>query len=611
MPFAQPTHHPSIQLGLLRAIAEQAGFPADTFHFYLDLAARITPEVHDLLTNHEGHMTSEWLFAVAAFGPQSPADDQAYFTAFPEEVDRLKALGKDADFMSALRHEVLPAFVDDCLRSVDWGQYRVVGFTSTFHQNVASLALARRLNERFPGLNIVFGGSNFDGDMGPEFFRAFPFIDYAVVGEGDVVFPELLRRLAVGDSAEGLPGLLWRDAGGVQFSGRAPPVRDMDALPTPKYHEYYERLQRVGLSRQRRVGLHFESARGCWWGQKHHCTFCVLNDLSITYRSKSPDRLLSELADLSREYGPSYFLAVDEILDLRYLDSVFGKLHEKKVDLEFGYEVKANLTREQIRKMYLGGIRSIQPGIESMSTHVLKLMRKGCTMLQNVRLLKWCAYYGIKVCWNILWGFPGETEADYQRQLDVLKYISHLEPPIGCGRIWLERFAPYFTDRGHFPIRSIQPEASYRYVYPSHVDLNKVAYYFDYTMGDTVSSDAQRATEDWVTQWKQQWPSRSRPSLVYRRLPEAILIEDWRTPESGERMTVEEPWARAYEFCSETMRTVRQVTEHLQALAPGPMVDAAEVADVLEDFCRNGMMLSEDGQYLSLALPVNPGWVAA
>ena len=73
-------------------------------------------------------------------------------------------------------------------------------------------------------------------------------------------------------------------------------------------------------------------------------------------------------------------------------------------------------------------------------------------------------------------------------------------------------------------------------------------------------------------------------------------------------MTIEEPWALAYEFCGETMRTIRQVTEHLQALAPGPEVNESEVLDVLEDYCRNGMMLDEDGQYLSLALPINPSW---
>src|SRR5262249_53108276 len=191
-----------------------------------------------------------------------------------------------------------------------------------------------------------------------------------------------------------------------------------------------------------------------------------LNRLGMSYRSKSPERVLAQLSELARKHRVRFFNAVDNILDLKYLDGLFHRLHERKVGFQLFYEVKANLTREQLRTLYLGGVCCIQPGIESLSSHVLKLMRKGCTMLQNVRLLKWCRYYGIQVQWNLLWGFPGETEADYRQQLEVLKRISHLEPPHVQVRIALERFAPYFEDREHFPVRDVRPAAGYRHLYP-------------------------------------------------------------------------------------------------------------------------------------------------
>ena len=77
--------------------------------------------------------------------------------------------------------------------------------------------------------------------------------------------------------------------------------------------------------------------------------------------------------------------------------------------------MKANLTREQVRLLADAGVRHIQPGIESLSDHVLALMKKGVTGLRNVQLLKWCKEYGIEVDWNILYGFPGETREDYRR----------------------------------------------------------------------------------------------------------------------------------------------------------------------------------------------------
>jgi hypothetical protein len=85
MPFAR-AGMPSIQVGLLRAIAEQAGFPADSFHFNVDLAARLGPEVHEKLCDHRGRMTGEWLFSVAAFGGLVAGDDRAYVEAFPHEM---------------------------------------------------------------------------------------------------------------------------------------------------------------------------------------------------------------------------------------------------------------------------------------------------------------------------------------------------------------------------------------------------------------------------------------------------------------------------------------------------------------------------------------------
>src|SRR5205823_1478657 len=80
-------------------------------------------------------------------------------------------------------------YLEDCLRQHDWGNYRIVGFTSVFQQHMASLALAKRLKARFPHLNILFGGANCEGPMGLATLRAFPFIDAVCVGEGDTAFP--------------------------------------------------------------------------------------------------------------------------------------------------------------------------------------------------------------------------------------------------------------------------------------------------------------------------------------------------------------------------------------------------------------------------------------
>ena len=93
---------------------------------------------------------------------------------------------------------------------------------------------------------------------------------------------------------------------------------------------------------------------------------------------------------------------------MRYFGDLLPKLRETGYNFRLFFETKANLKREQLQAMREAGVLAIQPGIESFSTPILKLMEKGVTALQNIRLLKWCAEFGILHVWNVIYGFPGE-----------------------------------------------------------------------------------------------------------------------------------------------------------------------------------------------------------
>src|SRR5262249_1542590 len=152
--------------------------------------------------------------------------------------------------------------------------------------------------------------------------------------------------------------------------GAAPLAHDLDGLPDPDYDEYFETLFRIG--RERVLGnsppmLLFESARGCWWGEKHHCTFCGLNAAGMVFRSKSVERARDELRRLSSRYKVVNFEAVDNIMDSEYLEKLCRPLGDERLDYQIFYEVKSNLTPAQLRTMARAGVRTIQPGIESLS----------------------------------------------------------------------------------------------------------------------------------------------------------------------------------------------------------------------------------------------------
>ncbi|WP_311137606.1 hypothetical protein [Streptomyces sp. I6] len=257
-------------------------------------------------------------------------------------------------------------------------------------------------------------------------------------------------------------------------------------------------------------------------------------------------------------------------------------------------------------------------GLESLSSHVLALMRKGSSRLLNIRLLKWAHYYGVRVDWNLLAGFPGETDEDYTDQAALVPLLTHLEPPAGVGRIWLERFSPYFTDPS-FGMSEVTPKTAYRLAFPvPGMDHSRIAYFFDYRAPDVASPDAVAELAKAVEAWGRAWASADRPALAYRRGPDWLTLYDTRG--GLRRKTTLAGWrARAYELCGDTPRSAARVHRELAGRGGGEgfgpveraegfgQVERAEVEEFLGSCVAHGICLEEGGRYFSLALPLRSG----
>src|SRR5262249_16173741 len=152
---------------------------------------------------------------------------------------------------------------------------------------------------------------------------------------------------------------------------------------------------------------------------------------TMVYRSKSPARALAEIRYLVDRHQAKQLQVVDNILDLGYFNNLIPELKRLQLPVQLFYETKANLTKRQVKSLAEAGITWLQPGIESLNSHVLQLMDKGITSLQNIQLLKWCKQFGIYPTWNLLTGFPGETDEDYARLLDFMGKVTNLTPPEG------------------------------------------------------------------------------------------------------------------------------------------------------------------------------------
>ena len=595
MPFG-PRRHPSLGLSLLKAALERAGIPTTVQYLTLSFAAELGAAAYDRISETVvPHLAGEWIFSGEVF-TQSSERIAEYVADILSERD-----GEFAGYVLDARARSAP-FIEGAVERILAVRPRVVGFTSTFQQQLASLALARRLKQADPELRIVFGGANCETVMGAEVIARFPYVDAVVSGEGDLIVVDLVRALLNASPAESLPGV-YTSANVERISAQgypsAPSVRDMDALPYPDYTDYFAQLADRSGEASPAPLLLFETARGCWWGEKHHCTFCGLNGATMKFRSKSAARALAELEYLADRYGTRSIAAVDNILDMNYFKDFLPELAKRGLQLSLFYEVKANLKKSQLRLLRDAGVRKLQPGIESLSTSTLKLMRKGVRGLQNIQLLKWCKELGMFVSWNILWGFPGENGDEHAALAEQIRAICHLKPPDFACKIRLDRFSPNFDSADSFGFSNVRPYAAYGYVYDLEKPaLARLAYYFEYDYTtvqnvDSYSRELRHAIEEWTAGYAQN-------ELLLIDFADPLLIMDRRAG-AQEPVTILSGLDRALYLACDGICGL----SGLQAIAEshGAPSSPADIAERLEPLLRGRLMLREDDGFLSLAVP--------
>ncbi|MEU5535467.1 RiPP maturation radical SAM C-methyltransferase [Streptomyces sp. NPDC020362] len=271
-------------------------------------------------------------------------------------------------------------------------------------------------------------------------------MDRVVRGEAEYAFPALLEHMEEGTPPTDVPGLCWWDGHGSRANTETRRTVAPAGIPAPDYDQWQAALDASPVQEYVHPKLVAEGARGCWWGEKHHCALCGFNGSAMAFRAKPGERLWQEIDRLVRRHRLLDVVTVDNIIDMAYFRDLLPRVAESGWDLRLHYEVKSNLTPGQLRLLGESGTVHIQPGIESPGSRVLDLMDEGVTGARNVRTLRECENHAPTCSWNLLHGFPGETADDYTPVIDQLPALVHLQPPSGAHRIQLERFSPHFTD---------------------------------------------------------------------------------------------------------------------------------------------------------------------
>lgn len=163
MPFGA-LDRPALGISLLKPVLATRGIHCDIRYLNLEFACLIGADEYRWVSTELPYtaFAGDWIFTEPLYGPR-PEADAAYINQILRSEWRL---GNDAIRRVMRIRKFAAPFLSYALSSVNWRDYDAVGFTSTFEQNVASLALARDVKLRHPDVLTLFGGANWEGDMG-------------------------------------------------------------------------------------------------------------------------------------------------------------------------------------------------------------------------------------------------------------------------------------------------------------------------------------------------------------------------------------------------------------------------------------------------------------
>jgi ribosomal peptide maturation radical SAM protein 1 len=603
---------PSLPLGLLRSVCREHGRPMPSTwygslrwaEFLLDqTGGEITPDDYGYVSDTGiFHSLGDWVFGGVLTG-----DEEFGYQPF---LDYLGRAGFDPGKIVPMR-ALAAAFIAEAAAEITSGEPDIVGFSTTFMQNVPTLALAQRIKQIAPDVTIVLGGGNCDGPMGAALHRNHPFIDFVLRGEGEEAFPFLLDTIGSGQDYRAIPGLCWRDNGTSVANPEQRVPLPPGRIPMPDYADWAERFADSPVRQYVQPSLILESSRGCWWGEAHQCTFCGLNGTLMEFRSKSADRVIAEIETAVRDYKILDITMVDNIADNASYTDVFPRLAKLDWDLRIQYEIKSNLRAGQARMLREAHVLSVQPGIESLSSGVLRLMDKGVRGPHNVRALRDLESEHVTVSWNWLYGFPGELASEYTDAFRQLPRIVHLQPPQSSSRILLERFSPNF-DQPALGFVARRPAEAYQYVYDlPAAELADLAYLFDTDetgIGADLETRLQQAVADWTRDYRESFLSRT---VGHDRGRAGVQISDRRAGWPRRDTEITDPvLVRAY-LHLEHGRTVPRLLSLLAEENPG--VDTAAVLDWIDELDEAGLIWREGDHCVTLATwsePVKAGQAA-
>ncbi|MDD4909395.1 MAG: radical SAM protein [Candidatus Omnitrophica bacterium] len=293
-----------------------------------------------------------------------------------------------------------------------------VCFSVASSSRLASIRIASLIKERMNKASVIFGGPLFyEPDRSMDILDN-DFLDFVVYGEGEKTIIHLLDILSGSGDPSLCRGLLFKKGAEIINTGARELIKDLDELPFLDFTGMplgdYDDAAHIILM----------ASRGCVF----RCAFCSSRSFWPGYRAMSGERIYNEIAyRLCRIHTASHFNFMDLLINgnmktlFDFCDCVSRRPFSREIYWTANAIIRPEMTLELMKGLRRTGCVHLIFGIESGSQRVLNLMRKNYNVEAAHRVLKAAHDAGIMTTGNFMFGFPGETEEDFELTLGFLK----------------------------------------------------------------------------------------------------------------------------------------------------------------------------------------------
>jgi anaerobic magnesium-protoporphyrin IX monomethyl ester cyclase len=320
-------------------------------------------------------------------------------------------------------------FISTAVRAVSDGSVGAVGVTVMGGpQLLSAIAVSKAIRKRLPAVPIIWGGAF--PTVCPDAALNSPYVDYAVRGQGEDTFVELLDALAEcqDEKLHSIAGLTWRLRGQIvhnqdrKFSNGS--LARM--LPYGKLHNPRQYLSKTYLG-SRTIG--YQAALGC----RFRCTFC---GVATMFRGKmalpTAARLEQDLGFMKERFGVNGIQFYDHNFFDREVDMV--PLLEVLAKFELPWwcfarsDALVNLSEASWALVKKSRLRMAYIGAESPSDWLLHDIRKGTSRDQTLEAVESCRAHGVIPELSFMLAPPQDPEGETEKTFEFIRMIKRVHP---------------------------------------------------------------------------------------------------------------------------------------------------------------------------------------